>query len=358
MRVLMISPELPTKANPGSMAPAARQFESLEALGIEVQRFDMQGPRVLKYGTAIPKLRQLMNDVDLVHAHFGYCGWLGLTARKLQSATPPMVMSFMGDDLLGTPYNNRGDLEWGSRLAVKINKFVSKRFDQVIVKSQEMANVLSPLRCNVVPNGVDLERFKPLSRQVARRELGIEQGRMVALFPGNPGNPRKGFDLAQAAVDLLHEKYGIDIEMKTLWGVSPDEVPWLMNASNFMFMTSFVEGSPNVVKEAMACDLPIVAVHVGDVAELLEGVDGCHVCDRDPVHLAEAARELLLCPGRNSGRSLGRRRICELGLDIETVARRVLAIYEQALSQVAGSSKSSNTRVRVNTSGHTESVEV
>ena len=354
MRVLMICPELPTEDNPGSMAPAARQFESLEALGVEVDRFDMRGPRVVKYGTAVAKLGKSMRRADLVHSHFGYCGWLGLMASRIHRLKLPTVMSYMGDDLLGTPYNNQGDLEWASRQAVKLNKWVANRFDQVIVKSQEMACVLAPIQSSVIPNGVDIERFQPKDRSEARSELGIKPDSIVALFPGNPDNPRKGFDLARSATELLEKQSGVSVDLRPLWNVAPDDVPSLMNASDFMFMTSFIEGSPNVVKEAMACNVPIVAVDVGDVSELLEQVEGNFVRPRDPHALAEAAASVL---ARNSV-SGGRRRICDLGLDLESVARRVIRVYEQAIQIQAQTPLGLLSGEVVATSGKAESLEV
>ena len=329
MRVVMICPELPSDSNPGSMAPAKRQFESLSALGIDVQVFDMKGPRVVKYGTAIPKLRKLIGKADLVHAHFGYCGWLGLLARTISSQKPPMVMSFMGDDLLGTPYNAQGDLEWSSLRAVKLNISLAPKYDEIIVKSHEMAKVLGTLRCSVIPNGVDTTVFRPGDKSHARQKLGIPIEARVALFPGNTENPRKGFALAERTISNLKESYGQDVQLLPLWGVPPDQVPTLMTASDFMFMTSLIEGSPNVVKEAMACDLPIVGVDVGDVAELLEDEPSSSVCERDPEQLAAACNKLIV----EGSQSQGRQRLFELGLDLPSVARRIQAVYDRALDR-------------------------
>ncbi|MEM8733704.1 MAG: glycosyltransferase family 4 protein [Planctomycetota bacterium] len=334
MRVLMVCPELPSENRPGSMAPALRQFESLRQLGVQVDTYDMRGTPIWKYLVALPKIRKLARDVDIVHAHFGFCGWLVYLATAWMSSRPKCIMSYMGDDLLGTPYNEDGDLERFSRLMIHLNKWLASKFDHVIVKSQEMQRIL-PTQATVVPNGVDLNAFTPIERGEARRMLGLPAQRLVALFPGNPENPRKGFMLAKSAIDVAAEQLGEPIEVLTLWRVTPEQVPLYMSASNVMTMTSLIEGSPNVVKEAMACDTPIASVRVGDTSELLSGVDGCCVCDRQASDLAEGISHAI-----RAGRSKGRDAIETRGLELTAIARRVLSIYHAAVGAMDSSSRS------------------
>ena len=335
MNVLMICPELPSASNPGSMAPAARQFESLKELGVNVVVHDMRGLPVVKYLLALPRIRRLLKQVDLVHAHFGYCGWLAHLANRSLKRSKPLVISFMGDDLLGTPKNEKGDLEWFSKVMVRANRRLSKKAMRVIVKSEEMARVVAPVECEVIPNGVDLDRFGPIVKASAREQLGISQDQPVVLFPGDPANPRKGYDLAKKAVDRAEAELGGEataqgpkkqIKLLELWGVAPEQVPVYMNAADVMVMASLIEGSPNVVKEAMACDLPIVGVPVGDVEQMLAGVQGCVVRERDPGQIgAEIARRI------GGARSAGRQALVERGLDLPSVAGRVVQIYNQVV---------------------------
>lgn len=321
MRVLTICPELPTAACPGSMAPTARQIRSLRDLGIDVDVVDMRGVPKLKYLQVIPRLRRLAKKADLIHAHFGYCGWLARVAPQ-----KPIVMSFMGDDLLGTPKSN-GQLEWLSCAMVRWNKRLARNVDAVIVKSREMADVIAPVTATVIPNGVDLNIFQPRAREVSRRRLQFtERGRKV-LFPGNPDNPGKGFDLASASVRVAASLMGESIDLVPLWNVAPDDVPVYMNACEAMLMTSFTEGSPNVVKEAMACDLPVIGVPVGDVHELLDGAAGYAKCERDADEIGRALAGILTHPTTVEGRKA----ILEKQLDLESVARRVIAVYERVL---------------------------
>jgi glycosyltransferase involved in cell wall biosynthesis len=171
MKVLMICPELPSADKPGSMAPTTRQIQSLIDLGLSVQTIDMRGMPKLKYVQAIPRVCRALRSVDLVHAHFGYCGWLALLGRRLAARRVPIVMSFMGDDLLGTPADETGRMERSSLWAVRFNCRVARSYAQIIVKSSEMARRLAPRPCHVIPNGVDLNRFLPRNRGQARSDL-------------------------------------------------------------------------------------------------------------------------------------------------------------------------------------------
>lgn len=322
LRVLVISPRLPTAERPGSMAPALRQIESLRKLGLEMIVQDMRGLPVVKYGPAIPRMRSRLREVDLIHAHFGYCGWIGRMQRR-----KPLVVSFMGDDLLGTPGAN-GQTTWFSRWMVQFNRRLARMSDEVIVKSQEMADVVRPVACHVIANGVDTESFRPIPRDEAKQRLGLRSDQLYVLFPGDPSNPRKGFALADAARKEAEKILGKAIETLVLWGKNPDEVPYCMNACNAMWMTSLIEGSPNVVKEAMACNVPVVGVDVGDVAWLLEGIAGYAVCPRDSAILGRVLADRLM-ESREVG---GREAIFKLGLGIDQVAKRVVSIYRKALA--------------------------
>jgi glycosyltransferase involved in cell wall biosynthesis len=322
IRVLAISPELPSETRPGSNAPLLRQIESLREAGVEVDVIDMRGVPMLKYLLSLPRMWSKLGKVDLVHGHFGFCGWL---ARMQWSK--PLVISFMGDDLLGEP-NDRGGLTRFSRFMTRANVILGRFARRVIVKSPEMADVLAPTQSFVIPNGVNIAAFQPMPMHDARERLGWDLDHRIILFPGDPENPRKGFALASAATSIVSEQLGESIHLQPMWGVSPEEIPLYMNASDAMWMTSSIEGSPNVVKEAMACNRHIVSVHVGDTMHMLRDVPGCRLVDeRSASKLAHAMVELLQT-GEPSG---GRAAILERGLDLESVAQQVVDVYRLAL---------------------------
>lgn len=327
MRVLMICPELPSEESPGSMAPGARQIRSIAAAGLDVEILEMRGIPKLKYLQLLPRARRAIPNVDLVHCHFGYCGWLALVGRRLALSHVPIVMSFMGDDLLGTPIDEKGGLERSSVWAADFNRKLAGRYDQVIVKSPEMAKRITPVPCNVIPNGVDFNIFQPQPRSQARAALGWAQDGLKILFPGDPSNPRKGFGLAQSAVQFAQQQMDRTLELVPLWGIQPDQVATVMNACDAMLMTSSIEGSPNVVKEALACNANVIGVPVGDVHDLLGEVEHCYCVDRDPQAIGSALVRAL----RVSKPSSGRDRLQARGLSLQGVAQQIIQVYHRAL---------------------------
>jgi glycosyltransferase involved in cell wall biosynthesis len=226
--------------------------------------------------------------------------------------------------LLGTP-NGDGGLTTRSRLEAAVFRQVAHVAAATITKSEEMARALprtARSRNQVIPNGVDLDRFAPAPRIEARRRLGWEPDAPVAVFVGDPGIPRKNHELAKAACAKASAELR-DLRLEVAHGLSPAEVPLVMSAADALLMTSLWEGSPNVVKEAMAAELPVVAVPAGDVEERLSGVEGCFVCPYDAGMLSQALVEAV----RHGRAPAARAAVSELSL--ENVARRVREIYER-----------------------------
>jgi glycosyltransferase involved in cell wall biosynthesis len=321
MRVLMITAPLPTASRPGTWAAVARQIDSIRSLGIDVEVVQVDGPRGVKYLQALRKLRWRASRADLIHAHYGYCGWVS----RLQMRRP-VIVSFMGSDLLGVA-NGSGRISASSRVIVGIDRRLARFVDAVIVKSRQMADLLRPVSAHVIPNGVDLDLFQPLDRQVACERLGWHDRRLRVLFPGNPAKANKGFPLARAAVKVASALLGEPLEVIPLSGIPPKRVPLYLSACDAMLMASYTEGSPNAVKEAMACNLPVVSVPVGDVRELLEEVQWSAVRPRDPQVLGSELARLLKASARSNGREVVQAR----GLDLSSVAQRVTAVYRRVL---------------------------
>lgn len=318
----MVCPPLPSQDAPGGMAPTLRQFNSLREAGVELEIVEMRGIPKLKYMQRLPRIRRLARNADLVHAHYGYCGLLARAQWKR-----PVVVSFMGSDVNGSMRDGqfagiRSHCEsWVNR------KLTSRLASTVIVKSAAMAEALSPIQSYVIPNGVDLELFRPSERRTARTELGFAHDQKLVLFPGCPQRPNKGFALAEEVVAQLRQSQFPNIKLVELWNIAPRDVPRYLNACDVMLLASLAEGSPNVVKEAMACNLPVVASPVGDVKELLGGVPGNKICDRTVMAMTDAIANLL----RQEIPSRGRERIQDLGLSLREVALKVMHVYRTVL---------------------------
>jgi glycosyltransferase involved in cell wall biosynthesis len=321
VRVLIVTVPLPSPTKPNTMAPLTRQIESLRSLGVDVDVMEVTGVPKFKYLQCWPRFAKLADYADLIHAHYGYCGWLARSQLR-----KPLVVSFMGSDLLGTP-NNHGNVTYGSRVLVHCDRWLAGKVNAVIVKSAEMARIIAPIKSHIIPNGVDTESFRPIERREARMLLGLSVKKRYILFPGRPKVPTKAFPLFQAVVARASQCTSDPLEPILLSGVPPDKAHIYMNACDVMLLTSWWEGSPNVVKEAMACNVPVVSVPVGDVPELLGGVDECEVCPRNTEVLAHAVLRRLHGAGRTNGRDALRRK----GLDLKTVATKIMRVYEDVL---------------------------
>src|SRR5262249_2264447 len=140
-------------------------------------------------------------------------------------------------------------------------------------------------KVRIIPNGIDLGRFKPLNRNSCRSRLGWREDRLNVLFPTNSGDRIKRPELARKAVEVA-ERLGVKVDMHHLRSVPHDQVPVWLNASDAVLLTSLHEGSPNVIKEALACNVPVVSVDVGDVRDRIQGIEGCYLAAPDPDDLA------------------------------------------------------------------------
>ena len=324
MRVLVVTNLYPTKRSPSSGTFVEQQVQGLRRIGIEVDVLFLN--RVEKGMMTYWGLRWALQSKlisfkpDIVHVMYG-----GIMAEVVSRLVvrQPTIVSFCGTDLLGGSFFSF--LRWLTvRLGVWASQSAAKRVNGVIVKSENLVNALPKMIDSrmiwVIPNGIDLQRFHPLDRVEARRQLGWTDKAYHILVPGYPGHLRKRHDLAQAAVERLRNE-GMNIELHLLFGMKHSDVPIWLNASNALLLTSIHEGSPNIVKEALACNIPVVSTDVGDVRERLHGIQGCYLILPDSQDVAEKIR---LAVG-GSCRVEGRRRMEDLSL--ESVARKLKDVY-------------------------------
>ena len=185
----------------------------------------------------------------------------------------------------------------------------------------------------VIPNGVDIDVFKPIDRELCRDTLSWKPNDHLILFGADPSRAVKNFSLAKSSYNMLIEGnpklISMKIELITLGSIPHEIIPLYLNACDVLLLTSMWEGSPNIIKEAMACNIPIVCTDVGDVKWLLDGVEGCYITSQNPNEIAD---KLYIALSYNK-RTTGRERLIQLGLDSTTVAQKVIKIYENVLNK-------------------------
>jgi hypothetical protein len=167
--------------------------------------------------------------------------------------------------------------------------------------------------------------FRPIPRINARAQLGFDDIDRIVLFSAGKTPRSKGIDLVKESVKLAEKKVGKIRLVVLRHNISPDDMPLFYNAADCLLFASRWEGSPNVVKEAMACNLPVVSTRVGDVEKRLEGVRDSYITERDAAQMGDALAEVIMAGKRSNGRE----RIEELSL--ERTTKRIIGIYESVL---------------------------
>lgn len=263
---------------------------------------------------------------DIVHAHYGLMGLVG----RLQVRSP-FVITFTGGDIQPNP-DTTGHRPLANRLKAATYLKNAPLADATITKSEAMAALLPPAvrgRNRVIPDGVDLSRFGTVDREEARGRLGWPVDEPTVIFVADPARPVKNFPLAQTAVERLARRRP-EVRLRVAATVPHAEMPLWMSAADVLLLTSYSEGAPNVVKEAMASALPVVSTPVGDVPELLAGLPGCAVCPYDADALAAGLEGALDHGPTPAARELAAR------FDVRTTTAQVVEVYEAVLARRNG----------------------
>lgn len=328
VRVLAVTNAYPSPQHPEAGAFVEQQIVGLRRLGLDVDVMcvNRREKGVGSYFTMGAELQARMErfQPDVVHVMYG-----GVLAERVTRVVNdrPTVVSFCGSDLLGELLS--GPIRRiASECGIFASQVAARRADGVIVKSRNLEESLPATvirsKVRVIPNGIDLERFRPLDRSDCRNKLGWDSTKFHVLFPSTSGDPVKRPHLAQAAIEAANRS-GLNTEMHRLRGVAHAEVPIWLNASDVVMLTSLHEGSPNIIKEALACDVPIISVDVGDVRERIGEIEGCHIALPDPRDLS--SKLTLVRDGKR--RIAGREKVRPLSL--ENISLLLQGFYREIL---------------------------
>ncbi len=312
MRVLVVTNFVPDAGAPQRGRWVRDQVEEMRRRGIEVEVFEFP-PGARRYAPATRRLRRLLREAppfDLVHAHYGLPGW----CARLAGARP-LVVSFHGTDVRHP-------------VVGALSRRLARRVDLAAAVSaalflEEHGRPGLPLLHGsaILPCGPDLERFGPLPRAEARRELGLDPDGRYLLFPANPARPEKRADRA------LELARACGAELLSGGSIEPERMRAWINAANAVLVTSDYEGFGMVCLEALACDVPVLSTPVGIAPFVLEGVDGALCAPFDLEAWSAAARPHLESPDpRVSGSDRAAR------LSSARTAERTIEAYRDVLA--------------------------
>ena len=286
------------------------QRNALEKAGLEIDIFPIKTGGINGYLCSLISLHSLIkkSHYDIIHAHYSYSGYIAAMATRKH-----VVCSLMGSDFL--QHNILG------KLLVKI--FSRFLWRAVIVKSREMQEKVPGSIC--IPNGVDFDNFQPDKQAGAVKQTGFESACKNIIFVAQqPESHVKNLELARKAIALINDE---KIRFHIVSNICFEDLPGYYNAADLLLLTSLSEGSPNVIKEAMACNCPIVATDVGDIREVIGNTEGCFLTDFDPRDVAEKIEKALDFGTRTSGRENIKH------LDNKIIAERIIRVYKDVLEK-------------------------
>lgn len=300
------------------------QGETLINEGIEVEFFSVVGKGLTGYLRSARKLNAFLKGrkYDIIHAHYMLCGWVAVLSRP----KTPIVLSLMGDDAYGTYYKPyRVSLK--SRYLTLLTLLIQPFLKGIIAKSRNILKYVYRKKItSIIPNGVRLEQFKDYNKGF-REELCLDPHKKYILFLADTSDPNKNFALLKQAHELLCDE---NIGLITPYPKPHDQIVKYLWSADVFVLPSFAEGSANVLKEAMACNCPLVATNAGDAWWVIGDTPGCFAAGYTPEDFSEKLKMALSFAEVNK-RTKGRQRLIDLGLDASLVARKVIAVYNKTL---------------------------
>lgn len=310
LRVLLVSNVYPVDDRTGTPSIGFQQ-RLLTEKGVAFDVISIHTGNPIAYLSA--GLRFLLMNLqkpkyDLVHAYYGLSASIALLQKRM-----PVVATFLGSDLLSEGEGNHRDK--------MIGILAAKSADAVIVMTEEMKKASGREDAHVIPFGVSLSRLPLIEQPDARRQLRLPLDKKLVLFPWHPARVVKRFDIVEKMMGIVKEMIP-ESELVVVHDQPHSTMAQYFNACDVCVLASDHEGSPVAIREALACNLPVVSVDVGDVSELIDGLENCYLVDRIPADMAMKVIAVLTSGKRCHGRERMQ------AFDMHQAAERVYQIYK------------------------------
>lgn len=307
---------------------AYAQMNSLKAAGIEISEGILDHRSSLSDFIRSGKgFRKAVKDhsAELVHVTWGTFSAL----LAVLFSPVPVVVSFCGSDILGG-YTVTGKRAFRSYVSMLLSQLAAFKAKKIIAKSTKIKDAIWSInraKAQVIPNGVNLSAFYPLDKTTARQKLGWNSDAPVVLFFHVNGQSVKNRPLAEAAFRLVQQELP-HAELKIVDNIAHHELINYYNGADVLLLTSFHEGSNNSVKEAIACNLPVVSVNCGDITDRLKGIiPSAIVPAYDALLLAAEMTSILSRPKRSNGQDMIKH------ISEPYIAAKIIAVYREVLNR-------------------------
>tara|TARA_B100000029_G_C17487369_1_gene927809 strand:+ start:166 stop:1110 length:945 start_codon:yes stop_codon:yes gene_type:complete len=291
-------------------------YEQIEAIkkqyDICYDTFIITGKGIKGYLSNYKSFKKIINknNYDLIHAHNMPSGLFSRLQLKL-----PLVVTYHGSDINIKRY----------RILSNILSILTSH--NILVSHKQRRKLLFSCKISVIPCGINLDTFFPIDSNIAKKTLKFVNNKVYILFCSSFDIKVKNYQLAKDAIKILSE---YEIEIIELKNKSREEVNLLLNACNLLLLTSLSEGSPQIIKEAMACNCPIVATDVGDINEVIENTEGCYITSFDSREVAQKIHKAIQY-SKTKEKTMGRENVKHF--DNKNISNNINNIYQRIGNQ-------------------------
>ncbi len=312
-------------------------------------------------------VRQRSVSYDLIHANFWMSGWVATQVKPILGIPAVEIFHALGK----VKRQNQGEADTSPEDRVVVEYGIIDDVDRIIAQCpNEMHELVTlydadPSKIEVIPSAVDIDAFRPIPKERARAELGLDSNQFIVVYVGRM-LPRKGIDNLVAAFAELAARATVPLQLLVVGGETVDGDPmrtpeirrladiaalhkvrdrviftgkrpqdrlqYYYSAADVAVTTPWYEPFGLTPLEAMACGVPVIGSDVGGIKfTVAHGETGFLVPPRDQGALAVQLEKLLM--DRSLARRMGRaaRSRVERLFTWRKVGERTAELYESVL---------------------------